>query len=357
MGLIRLFLALVVAGDHWRVIQLPQVSPFMDDRLKFGFNAGYAVMFFYVISGFLITFTLSKNYSRDQVGVRHFYRQRFIRIFSLYWPLVLLSFLLVGGVWQPFLAAPFWDQLTSLLLLGMDWNLAFGTYPALNWSAAIASLHQAWTLGAELTFYLAAPFLIRSWKVGLAVLLASFGLRTVVLQGVGPGLHDIWAYHFIGTTFGFFLLGQLICLAGQRWLVLANPWLGAGSLICSAIAMTFGGSYVPFDGQRFWLSVLLFTVSLPGLFEASKSIRWMNACGDLSYPIYLIHTLTLMLFGGWLLNALPVSTVPEGYQSIGAFLVVTIGSAAVVHRLLERPMAQLMRLSFPLSRLSYNARV
>ena len=76
MGLVRLFLALVVAGDHWRVIELPSLSPHMDDHLKLGFNSGYAVLFFYVISGFLITYTLSRNYSRDLSGVREFYRQR-----------------------------------------------------------------------------------------------------------------------------------------------------------------------------------------------------------------------------------------------------------------------------------------
>jgi peptidoglycan/LPS O-acetylase OafA/YrhL len=350
MGLVRLFLALVVAADHWRVIALAPVSPFMDDRLKLGFNAGYAVMFFYVISGFLITFTLTRNYSRDFGGVRNFYRNRFIRIFSLYWPMVLLSFLLVDGVWQQFVSANFLDQFTGLLLVGMDWNLAFASFPAPNWNAAIASLHQAWTLGAELTFYLAAPLLLRSWKAAFVLLLASFGLRAAIVSMMGPGLHSIWTYHFAGTTFGFFLLGHLICLAGGRWPLLTTPWLGVGMLICSLAAMTFGGSYVPFDGLRFWLSVLLFTISLPGLFNATKGIRWMNRVGDLSYPIYLIHTLTLILLGGWLLNVLPVSSVSEGYASIAAFLGITIVSAAAVHWLLEVPAAQLMRLRSPLPR-------
>jgi hypothetical protein len=40
-------------------LQSAAFSPFLDDRLKFGFNSGYAAMFFYVISGFLITFALT----------------------------------------------------------------------------------------------------------------------------------------------------------------------------------------------------------------------------------------------------------------------------------------------------------
>src|SRR5712664_25633 len=97
MGLVRLFLALVVAADHWWAIFLVRQGFAPDDGYKLGFNAGYAVMFFYVISGFLITYTLTRNYSPDLAGALSFYRQRFIRIFSLYWPVVLLSFLLLDG--------------------------------------------------------------------------------------------------------------------------------------------------------------------------------------------------------------------------------------------------------------------
>jgi hypothetical protein len=57
-----------------------------------------------------------------------------------------------------------------------------------------------------------------------------------------------------------------------------------------------------------------------------------------------------MLFGGWVLNVLPVSVVSEGYASIAAFLGITIVSAAAVHWLLEVPVAQLMRFRSPLPR-------
>ena len=83
MGLVRLFLALVVAADHWRTAMLAPHSIPIEDHYKLGFNAGYAVMFFYVISGFLITYTLSRNYTHDLPGALSFYRKRFIRIFSL----------------------------------------------------------------------------------------------------------------------------------------------------------------------------------------------------------------------------------------------------------------------------------
>ena len=128
MGLIRLFLALVVAVDHWRINVLPPRSIFLDDVVKFGFDAGYAVMFFYVISGFLITYTLTRNYKSDWSGIRH----------SIATGSSASS--LCTGRWSSwpsfcrfslaqFLAASLPDQLTAIFLFGLDWRLAFGSYP------------------------------------------------------------------------------------------------------------------------------------------------------------------------------------------------------------------------------------
>ena len=344
MGLMRFFLALVVAIDHWRVIKLHETGVSLDDVVKFGFNAGYAVMFFYVISGFLITYTLMHNYRWDGPGIAAFYRNRFIRIFSLYWSTVILAFILVAGAWPQFRAASLPDQLTGVFLLGMDWRVAFASYPALHEAAAIKGLNQAWTLGAELTFYLLSPLLILSWKIAAIVLIASFGLRAFFVLRYGTDLQEVWTYFFVGTSFGFFMLGQLACLFSRR---LANRWLGVLLTIACFGVMTFGGSYASFDTPRFWVSVLLFSVALPGLFEATKSIRWMNALGDLCYPIYLVHTLVVILFGQWLLNgALSLESLDmtdRGYASLVAFGAATVVAAVLVHRLVEIPMAWAIR--------------
>lgn len=348
MGLMRFFLALVVAIDHWRVIVLHEKGILLDDVVKFGFNAGYAVMFFYVISGFLITYTLMRKYRWDWLGFAAFYRNRFVRIFSLYWSTVILAFISVGGAWAQFLAGSLPDKLTGVFLLGMDWRVAFASYPEIHVAASIKGLNQAWTLGAELTFYLVAPLLIRSWKVGAVILVASFGLRAFFVFRYGTDLQQVWTYFFAGTSFGFFMLGHLACLF-RRYL--ASRWLGVLLTLGCFGGMTFGGSYASFDTPRFWVSALLFSVAVPGLFEATKSVRWMNALGDLSYPIYLVHTLVLIVFGQWLLSgALSLDALDmrgRGYASLVAFSAATVVAAVLVHRLVEIPMAWAMRAILP----------
>jgi peptidoglycan/LPS O-acetylase OafA/YrhL len=80
------------------------------------------------------------------------------------------------------------------------------------------------------------------------------------------------------------------------------------------------------------------------VFEATKKINWMNATGDLSYPVYLVHMIVLLTIGPWLINvAWPLDLKAEaGWVSIVVFLGVTTAIAAVVHKLLEVPVARAM---------------
>ena len=343
MGAVRLFLALVVAYDHWRTELSPR-SIVLDTNLTFGFNAGVAVVYFYVVSGFLITYGLSHKYGSD---TKAFYRARFIRIFSLYWPLVLVMFLLVPTSWARFVAGSPLDHFTGIFLIGIDWSMAFSTYPALNDGARVYGLTQAWTLGAELVFYIFAPWLMRSWKLGAALLALSFGVRAGFVIANGPGFGDgLWTYHFAVSTFGFFMLGHLVCLASQRWAVLLRPSLGFVLLVISFALMNEGVRIPAFDTPYFWGSALCFTMALPGLFEATKNVRWLNALGDLSYPVYLIHYAVLI----WSVPLLDIaiasaiaSPLTIGYGSMAVYLLASILAAAAAHRLLEIPVTNLMR--------------
>jgi peptidoglycan/LPS O-acetylase OafA/YrhL len=334
MGLVRLFLALAVAVDHWRVWVLdPRDAPHVSEPLKLGFNAGYAVMFFFVISGFLITYTLGRNYSQDIRGAARFYGNRFIRIFSLYWPLVVVALLIVPGAWDQFAAYNPLKQLISVFLFGMDWSLAF-------WGAAwIKGLEPAWTLALELSFYVLAPMLMRSWKIAQSALLLFLGVRLGFVIANGPGFQGLWTYVFPPSSYCFFLLGHVICVAGARYRIISSPSMGLTAMAASLAVMTFAPA-LDFDSPRFWASILLFTLSLPGLFEATKNIRWMNALGDLSYPVYLVHGIVLSTGGSFLANALPLNAP---YLSVSAVLALILLAAVAAHWFLEVPLANGMR--------------
>ena len=59
----------------------------------------------------------------------------------LYWPMVILSFLFVGSAWPQFVAASLPDKFTAIFLIGMDWRLAFASYPTPYWGGSISGLN------------------------------------------------------------------------------------------------------------------------------------------------------------------------------------------------------------------------
>jgi peptidoglycan/LPS O-acetylase OafA/YrhL len=190
-----------------------------------------------------------------------------------------------------------------------------------------------------------APMLLRSWKIGAVLMVASLATRMAFVLALGTELNAIWTYVFFPSTLCFFMFGHLICLASQRWNVLKIPVFGAALLACSIAAMTFGPNR-GFDSPRFWSSILCFTIALPAVFEATKKIHWMNVTGDLSYPVYLVHMIVLLTVGPWLIKfTLPLEYMPKdaaGWVSIVIFVGVATAVAAVVHKLLEVPIARAM---------------
>jgi peptidoglycan/LPS O-acetylase OafA/YrhL len=213
VGIIRIFLALVVAYDHLNVWVLAPAGLHLSGHPKLGMSGPTAVMFFYVISGYLISLVLSTQYGPTSEGTRHFYAARFIRIFSLYWPLYAMVMTL--NIWRAreTIAGPL-DVVTGVTLLGSDWSIAFLSYPNLHFQALPSALAVAWTLGAELAFYLLAPFLLRSTPASAIVLVLSFAVRVAIAQLIG--FSNSWSYMFFPGTICFFLLGHFARLAYER---------------------------------------------------------------------------------------------------------------------------------------------
>ena len=102
---------------------------------------------FFVLSGFLITWLLLKEY-RDTgtISLRRFYTRRMLRIFPAYYVFVAASFAIDtvrGDHWRPGLGL-------SALLYVVNYYNAFQGHPA-------TSIAHAWSLGIEEQFYLLWP--------------------------------------------------------------------------------------------------------------------------------------------------------------------------------------------------------
>ena len=313
-------------------------------QFELGVNAGFAVMFFYMISGFLMAFVLKNNYPAALSGTLKFYKSRFVRIFSLYWPVMIVTLLLLPGALSDFVRGGPLNTFTRTFLFGIDWNTAFGQYPAENPSATVVYLGQSWTLGAELTFYALAPFILRSRVAIWSFLGLSAVTRMIAVHKLGFDV--VWTYQFFPATVLFFLLGAVALDAAENLPWLERPMVGAALLAAVPVLLIYP-DYAYWDTWRFWLAYLCFAVALPSVFLASKDSRSLNALGELSYPVYLTHTLVIAAMGplGW-----PTAlaghfglTTRSGWMILISALLIMVAVGYVVHKLVEVRTAKFMR--------------
>jgi peptidoglycan/LPS O-acetylase OafA/YrhL len=305
MGVFRLVMAATVMLGHY--------IGFYPHHLPYLMNGEASVPAFYIVSGFLITLVLREKYS-DQIGV--FYSNRALRIFPLYWA-ALIVFLVVNWIVvgsRPLEAVPvyqytsalWWarhngDQLgwlgvvtlalSNIFIFGQDVMLFIGKWPNIftrdYFYHFFVFVGPAWTIAIEFWFYLLAPFVVRRglfWPI--AILACSLAARILVIaQG---GTSYIVEYDFAPFEIAFFMMGSLAYRGFATLRKIDSPYVTIYTIAAPLIMILLTVFYlkIPF-ARPIYLTAA--TLCLPGIVLASRRSRLDSVCGELSYPVYLLH--------------------------------------------------------------------
>lgn len=206
---LRFFAAAVVVLDHGNY-NLDKFHLFSSTLLFF--NRGFeAVTFFFVLSGFLITYLLLCEFEQTAtINIRRFYEKRIRRIWPLYFLIVISGLLLYNWLF-PLVGVEYKVnyQVENIVWLYIFFlaNLAYSFY---NTGGVLA---VTWSIGIEEQFYLVwAPFVkryIKSLLKGLW-LVYLFWLLVQVANDMGVITKDPHWVKFIGTMqFNCMALGAL----------------------------------------------------------------------------------------------------------------------------------------------------
>lgn len=315
MGVLRFYLAAAVIA--WHTNSLGGYLPMTGDM---------AVEVFYLISGFYMALVLNTKY-RGPGSYRVFFANRLLRVYPAYFLVMAVTFLscLLGDRFlghsrlSPYREYPLtpasWTYLVgiNLTLVGQETPLFLDLLPdgSLAWpdfhDRHQPPLHlfmlvpQAWSLSLELMFYSVAPFLVRRpLGVVLAVIAATFALRVGVYQGLGL-TGDPWAYRFFPMELGLFLAGTVSYHIYRRLCAgaIGKPWLVAVSTAYLLVAFAYRYLEDPLpkaaSAWAYWGFFLFTTIALPFLFRWTEKNRLDRYIGELSFPLYLLHMLVLMV--------------------------------------------------------------
>lgn len=208
----------VIMGHCQHVIHAYQgYSPYEPFANKL---ASFGVDFFFVLSGFLISYLLMQEINKTgTINIRHFYYRRFLRIWPLYF-LVGLIGILTGGFW-----INYFDYLSLHNRAYIDYvynwtdlwrNLGFlGTFSIniqtlLGYQNPVSSLSVGhfWSLGIEEQFYLIwAPALLLFKRNVLIVIVIFLGLGLYFNHLPVSNFSAYYDFHYNFTVNRFWYFG------------------------------------------------------------------------------------------------------------------------------------------------------
>lgn len=161
---LRFFAAFAVILTHLELLKDQQNLENLWENPFFFNSGGLGVYFFFVLSGFLITYLLlAEQKATGTVSVKEFYLRRVFRIWPVYYLLVILAFFVLPQIeflhipWlEKFFLDDFWFKFFLYCLLLP--NLALAMYPA------IPHAGQSWSIGVEEQFYILWPWMVKKAK-------------------------------------------------------------------------------------------------------------------------------------------------------------------------------------------------
>lgn len=281
-----------------------------DEPLFFNLG-GLGVYFFFVLSGFLITYLLLKEKeAAGKIDIKKFYIRRILRIWPLYYFIMILGFLIlpnIEGMHFSFLQEQFNVNynLNLLFYIVILPNLAFSLF------AAVPHIGQAWSIGVEEQFYLFWPWLISRTKnikrmlyVFIASILAFKVLILFIPMFVEPNNWYEPLKRFVAMSkfesmaiggWGAYLLYQ----KNPQFLnAIFNKYIVWCSVILIPLLVYYTPAFVQ-DGIHLVYSLLFLVIIINVSSNKNVCIKLenkiMSHLGNVSYGIYMYHLIFIAI--------------------------------------------------------------
>lgn len=323
--------------------------------LRYGHEA---VLFFFVLSGFVIHLGFAKRLAAEGERARFDWpRYFFRRVRRLYPPLVFALLLTLAldaagaaQSWGIYRGTTPYGLINSEIGRDHSIGTALGNLAFLmrSWVPSFGSNGPLWSLHFEWWFYMLYPALWlvsrRSACAATAVVASLFGLSWLI----GPDAGHAFFIARIFTALFTWWLGALLAdiYTGRihiRWSALAPLAL---LLPVLPIALPRLAQKWPPLGHG-WLPDTFYGLGFMGLFACCFALHergWklnllgrLKPLGDMSYTLYIVHMPILVFLSGWVMSRSPGGLLPRhfGWAAIGSFVCLLV--AWLAHFVVERP--------------------
>lgn len=330
LNALRFIAAILVVFHHGEAIRKKNGLANLE-WVGFFRNGGNAVTFFFVLSGFLITYLLLKeNFKTDKISVQEFYLKRVLRIWPLYFLLVF-----TGTVFLPLMFKFVEVQYEMPYNLGQTWYFFFLFLPGLvTFYYGHHFLEPLWSIGVEEVFYLIWAPLFKIFKNHIFNLLIAVIISKLVLWFISEfvteneifrylvGIHKFEAMA-IGGLGAYWVFNKGEKLIDLRVFSIPFQWFFISLLVIylcfhgnihnQVWDLIFSNGYFSYFVVNILFLYLILTISVIPQKIIVLGNPILSYLGEISYGIYMYHMLiiftTMFLFKNIILKVGQI----EGY--------------------------------------------
>ena len=333
----------------------------MGARLRISTYGVWGVDLFFVLSGFLITGILAD--SKGSSGyLRNFYMRRTLRIFPLYYLVLVVLFVVV-----PVLGLGWLDPELVELQRAQVWVWFYLTnyYLAFQETFSLPYVSHFWSLSVEEQFYLA-------WPLVILILSRRSAMRMCFILGLSALVIRVWYATTAPNLLASFLSTpcRLDALCVGAWFALSlrerTPLRSTRAVLCFAVSaagiLALSSWHVVHPATDSWvlpsrttllavflgLFIYLTVVKvLPPAVGTALRMTWLTWLGKYSYGLYVFHGMVAYAFerhspGPFLMQMVGIHALAATLQiAVGAML--SIGIAVTSYELYESRFLALKR--------------
>lgn len=308
---LRFFAALAVVVGHVELLKSYHGYPSLADHPAVYELGRIAVTFFFVLSGFLITFLLLEEKREiGSVSIRKFYVRRIFRIWPLYYLVVFLAFFViphVKGLHLPSAAVAGSDQQAPILGL----FLVLLPQVALSLYKPFPYAEPLWSIGVEEQFYLFWPLLIarvrRVLPMAIGVAAAGIAVKVSALA-YARTLNDPTRLVFWNHFIDYFYFNRFECMAIGAigaWLVferkervlrvLFSRSVQLLTYLATAMAVvtTYGKPILQYGWHSLLFCIIILNVAVNEHSLLKLRAPIFTLLGNISYAMYLLHEIAI----------------------------------------------------------------
>lgn len=269
------------------------------------------VKLFFVLSGFLITYLLLvEEKSTKTISIRKFYIRRVLRIWPLYYLILVLSFFVL--VHFDFLRIPgFTERLNSHFTISLLLYVLFLPNALMfSYGVVVPFASQAWSVGVEEQFYLIWPVIMKFFKrkinVFVVVLIVYLFLKFVGFDYIKHNIYwtkdlekvkNFWEGFSIDCMAIGGLFAYILFVRDKLMKIIVNNTIFYISLFLTILSIAFHWDFGWFSAEIYSIlfgliiSNLAFNYSLRSWLEH----RPLNYLGKISYGLYMYHPLAIVI--------------------------------------------------------------